>query len=104
MKPQQKKFFSYMHLYRGPSMTFLHMQIFQVGLIKRYLLVLNVIRSVLHIDYKMDENGVTWGIVDFCQVIINFDRIKDPLIEMMSIKYHPNNYLDKIFFLSIRCN
>ena len=88
MKPQQKKKRKeiYVQLYRGPSMTFLHMQIFQVGVLKSNFLVLIVIRSALHIDYKMDENGVTWGIVNFCQVIINFDRIKDPLIEMRSIK------------------
>ena len=46
-------------------MIFLHMQIFLVREPKGNLLVLFVIRIVCYIDYKTDENCVTWVIVDF---------------------------------------
>ena len=58
----------------------------QVGVLKGNLLVLIVIRSALHINNKMDENGVTWGIIDFFLVIINFDKIKDLYMEMRSME------------------
>ncbi|RVW70004.1 hypothetical protein CK203_065768 [Vitis vinifera] len=48
------------------------------------------------IDYKTDGNGVTWVIVDFCRLIIDFDVIKSPLMEMKSIEQHLNNCLGKI--------
>ena len=79
---QQNKIFVCVQLYYGPSMIFLHMQIFQVGVLKGNLLVLFVIRIVLRIDYKTNENVVTWVIVDFYQLIIDFDVIKSPLMEM----------------------
>ena len=65
MMLQQNKIFVCVQLYYGPSMIFLHMQIFWVGVLKGNLLVLFVIRIVLHIDYKTDGNGVTWVIVNF---------------------------------------
>ena len=59
MMLQQKKIFVCVQLYYGLLMIFLHMQIFQVGALKGNLLVLFSIRIIAHIDYKMDENGVT---------------------------------------------
>ena len=90
MMLQQNKIFVCVQLYYGPPMIFLHMQIFQVGVLKGNLLVL----FVLHFDYKTDGNGVTWVIVDFCRLIIDFDVIKSPLMEMKSIEQHLNNCLD----------
>ena len=81
-------------------MIFLHLQIFLVGVLKGNFLVLFVIRIVCHIEYKIDENGVTWVIVDFYQPIINFDVIKGHLMEMRSIEQHPNNCLRKIFYIN----
>ena len=81
-------------------MIFLHMQIFQVGVLKGNLHVLFVIRIVLHFDYKTDGNGVTWVIVDFCQLIIDFDVIKSPLMEMKSIEQHLSNCLGKMFYIN----
>ena len=70
-------------------MIFLYMQIFQVGALKGNFLVLFAIRIITYINYKMDENGVTWVIIDFCQLIMDFDVIKDLLMEMRSIEKHP---------------
>ena len=89
-----------MQLYYGPSMIFLHMQIFQVGVLKRNFLVLFVIRIVLHFDYKADGNGVTWVIVNFCRLIIDFDVIKSLLMEMKTIEQHLNNCLGKMFYIN----
>ena len=82
MMLQQNKIFVYVQLYYGPSMIFLHMQIFLVGVLKGNLLVLFIIRIVCHIDYKTDGNGVTWVIVDFYRSILDFDMIKGHLMEM----------------------
>ena len=100
MMLQQNKIFVCMQLYYGPSMIFPHMQIFLVGVLKGNLLVLFVIRIVCHIDYKTDGNGVTWVIVDFYQLIIYFDMIKGHLIEMRIIEQHPNNCLQKMFYIN----
>ena len=81
-----KQNFVCVQLYYGPSMIFLHMQIFLVGVLKGNLLVLFVIRIVCHIDYKMYGNGITWVIVDFYPPIIDFDVIKGHLMEMSSIE------------------
>ena len=71
-----------------------------VGLLKGNLLILFVIRIILYIDYKTDENGITWVIFDFCQLIIDFDMIKSPLMEMRSIEQHLNNCLGKMFYIN----
>ena len=55
----KKNIFVCVQLYYGSSMIFLHMQIFQVGVLKGNLLVLFVIRIVLHFYYKTDGNGIT---------------------------------------------
>ncbi|RVW15334.1 hypothetical protein CK203_085606 [Vitis vinifera] len=68
----------------------------EVGALKGNLLVLFVIRIIAHIDYKMDENGVTWVIVDFYQLIIDFNVIKGLLMEMRSIE----NCLEKMFYIN----
>ena len=81
-------------------MIFLHMQIFLVGVLKGNFLVLFVIRIVCHIDYKTDRNGVTWVIVDFYRLIIDFNVIKGQLMEMRSIEQHPNNCLRKMFYIN----
>ena len=81
-------------------MIFLHMQIFLVGVLKGNLLVLFFIRIVCHIDYKMNENGVTWVIVDFYRPIIYFDVIKGYLMEIRSTEQHPNNCLRKMFYIN----
>ena len=98
MMLQQNKIFVCVQLYNGPSMIFLHMQIFLVGVLKGKFLVLFVIRVVCHIDYKTDGNGVTWVIVDFYRPIIDFDVIKGHLMEMRSIERNPNNRLRKMFY------
>ena len=85
-------------------MIFLHMQIFQVGALKGNLLVLFAIRIITYINYKMDENGVTWVIVDFCQLIMDFDVIKDLLMEMRSIEKHPKISTLFLTFLDIFVN
>ena len=100
MMLQQNKIFVCMQLYYGPSMIFLRMKIFQVGALKGNLLVLFVIRIVLRIDYKMNRNVVTWVIVDFCRLIIDFDVIKSPLMEMRSIEQHLNNCVGKMFYIN----
>ena len=46
-------------------MIFLYMKIFLVGALKGNLLVLFVKRIACHIDYKTNENCVTWVIVNF---------------------------------------
>ncbi|RVW68910.1 hypothetical protein CK203_064295 [Vitis vinifera] len=71
-----------------------------VGVLKGNLPVLFVIRIVLQFDYKTDENAVTWVIVDFCQLIIDFDVIKSPLMEMKGIEQHLNNCLGKMFYIN----
>ena len=76
MMLQQKKKFVCVQLYYGPSMIFLHMQIFLVGVLKGNLLILFLIRIVCHIDYKMDRNGVTWGHRRFLPIDHRFRRDK----------------------------
>ena len=61
MMLQQNKILVCVQIYYGPSMIFLHMQIFLVGVLKGNLLVLFLIIIVCHIDNKTNENGVTWG-------------------------------------------
>ena len=96
MMLQQNKSFVCMQLYYRLSMIFLHMQIFQVGAVKGNFLILFAIRIIAHIDYKIDENAITWVIVDFCQLIIDFDVIKGLLMEMRSIE----NCLEKMFYIN----
>ena len=81
-------------------MIFLCMQIFLVGVLKGNFLVLFVIGIVCHIDYKMDGNGVTWVIIAFYHPIIDFDVIKGHLMEIRSIEQHPNNCLQKMFYIN----
>ena len=81
-------------------MIFLHMQIFLVGVLKDNFLVIFLKRIVFHIDYKTDENDVTWVIVDFYRLIIDFDVIKGHLMEMRSIEQHTNNCLWKMFYIN----
>ena len=81
-------------------MIFLHMQIFQVGAVKGNFLILFAIRIVLHINYKTDGIGVTLVIVNFCQLIIDFDVIKSPLMEMKSIEQHLNICLGKMVYIN----
>ena len=100
MMLQQNKIFVCVQLYYGPLMIFLHMEIFQVGVLKGNLFVLFAIRIVLHIDYKTDGIGVTWVIVNFCRLIIDFDVIKSPLMEMRSIEQHLNNCVGKMFYIN----
>ena len=100
MMLQQNKIFVCVQLYNGLSMIFLHMQIFLVGVLKGNLLVLFVIRIVCHINYKTDGNVVKWVIVDFYQLIIDFDVIKGHLMEMRSIEQHLNNCLRKMFYIN----
>ena len=100
MMLQQNKIFICMKLYYGPSMIFLHVKIFLVGVLKENFLILFVIRIVCHINYKTDKNGVTWVIVDFYRLIIDFDVIKGHLMEMRSIEQHPNNCLRKMFYIN----
>ena len=100
MMLQQNKIFVCVQLYYGSSMIFLHMQFFQVGALKGNFFILFVIRIILYINYKTDENGITWVIFDFCQLIIDFDMIKSPLMEMRSIEQHLNNCLGKMFYIN----
>ena len=100
MMLQRNKNFVCMQLYYGPSIIFMYMQIFLIEILKGNLRVLFVIRIVCHIDYKTEENGVIWVIVDFYRPIIDFDVIKGHLMEMRSIEQHPNNCLRKMFYIN----
>ena len=71
MMLQQNKIFACVQLFYGPSMIFLHMLIFLVGVLKSNLLVLFVIRMVCLIDYKIDRNGVTW-VIRFLPIVHRF--------------------------------
>ena len=91
MMLQQNIIFICVQLYYEPSMVFLHIQIFMVGVLKGNLFVLFVIRIVC---------SVTWVIVDFYRLIIDFDLIKGHLIEIRSIEQHLNNCLWKMFYIN----
>ena len=64
-------------------MIFLHMQIFLIRVLKGNFLVLFVIRIVCHIDYKTDENGVTW-------VICNTPKYTIAVFDMFRVFCKPN--------------
>ena len=57
-------------------------------------------KNCLSYRLQMNGNGVTWVIVDFYRPIIDFDMIKGHLMEMRSIEQHPNNCLQKMFYIN----
>ena len=81
MMLQVNKIFACMRPYCGQLVTFLHMRIFQVGVLRNGLLVLVVIKKLALIDYNMVRSSLTWVIIDFFQLIIDLDMIRGPLME-----------------------
>ena len=85
MMLQVKNYFAYMPPYCGQSVTFLHMRIFQIRVLRDGLLVLVVIKKLALIDYNMVRSSLTWVIVDFFQLIIDLDMIRGPLMEKQNL-------------------
>ena len=85
MMLQVKKFFPCIRPYCEQLVTFLHMRIFQVRVLRDGLLVLVVIKKLDLIDYNMVRSSLTWVIVDFFQLIIDLDMIRGPLMEMQNL-------------------
>ena len=82
---QVNKIFACMRPYYGQLVTFLHMRIFQVRVLRDGLLVLVVIKKLALIDYNMVISSLTWVIIDFFQLIIDLDMIRGPLIEKQNL-------------------
>ena len=85
MMLQVNKIFICMRPYCGQLVTFLHMLMFQVGVLRDGLLVLVVIKKLALIDYSMVRSSLTWVIVDFFQLIIDLDMIRGPLMEKQNL-------------------
>ena len=85
MMLQVNKIFACMRPYCGQLVTFLLMQIFQLGELRDGLLVLVVIKKLALIDYNMVRSSLTWVIVDFFQLIIDLDMIRGPLMEKQNL-------------------
>ena len=82
---QVNKIFACIRPYRGQLMTFLHMRIIQVGVLRDDFLVLVVIKKLALIDYNMEKSSLTWVIVNLCRRIIDLDMIRGPLMEKLNL-------------------